>query len=82
MKLEPKLWFEEVAKTYHNISPHIRHTKLISCAEFNNELKGEYLFKPESLQITGSFKIRGALSAISRLTQKELIQLLASIGYK
>ena len=72
MKLEPNLWFEEVAKTYHNISPHIRHTKLVSCAEFNNELKGEYLFKPECLQITGSFKIRGALSAISRLTQKEL----------
>ena len=72
MKLEPNLWFDEVVKTYHRISPYIHHTQLVTCPVLNEELDGRYLFKPESLQITGSFKVRGALSAISRLSQDEL----------
>ena len=72
MKLEPNVWFDEVVKTYHLISPHIHHTQLVTCPDLNEELDGMYLFKPESLQITGSFKVRGALSAISRLSKKEL----------
>jgi threonine dehydratase len=72
MKLEPNVWFDEVVKTYHLISPHIHHTQLVSCPDLNEELGGRYLFKPESLQITGSFKVRGALSAISRLSKDEL----------
>ena len=72
MKLEPNLWFDEVVKTYHLISPHIHHTQLVTCPDLNEELGGRYLFKPESLQITGSFKVRGALSAISRLSKDEL----------
>ena len=70
MKLEPNLWFDEVVKTYHRISPYIHHTQLVTCPVLNEELDGRYLFKPESLQITGSFKVRGALSAISRLSKK------------
>ncbi len=72
MKLEPNLWFDEVVKTYHRISPYIHHTPLLTCSNLNNELGGIYLFKSESLQITGSFKIRGALSAISKLSKNEL----------
>jgi threonine dehydratase len=72
MKLEPNVWFDEVVKTYHLISPHIHHTQLVTCPDLNEELDGRFLFKPESLQITGSFKVRGALSAISRLSKDEL----------
>ncbi|MDA9048466.1 threonine/serine dehydratase [Gammaproteobacteria bacterium] len=72
MKLEPAVWFDEIVKTYQLISPHIHHTQLITCPDLNEELGGQYLFKPESLQITGSFKVRGALSAISRLSEEEL----------
>ena len=72
MKLEPNVWFDEVVKTYHLISPHIHHTQLVTCPNLNEELDGKFLFKPESLQITGSFKVRGALSAISRLSNDEL----------
>ena len=72
MKLEPTVWFDEVVKTYQIISPHIHHTQLVTCPDLNEELGGKYLFKPESLQITGSFKVRGALSAISRLSPDEL----------
>ena len=72
MKIEPEVWFGEVVKTYQQISPHINHTQLVTCPDLNEELGGKYLFKPESLQLTGSFKVRGALSAISRLDKDEL----------
>ena len=72
MKIEPDVWFDEVVKTYQRISPYINHTQLVTCPDLNEELGGKYLFKPESLQLTGSFKVRGALSAISRLDQDEL----------
>ena len=72
MKIEPDIWFDEVVKTYQRISPYINHTQLVTCPELNEELGGKYLFKPESLQLTGSFKVRGALSAISRLDKDEL----------
>ena len=72
MKLEPNIWFDEVVKTYQIISPHVHHTQVITCPDLNDELGGKYIFKPESLQITGSFKVRGALSAISRLSPEEL----------
>ena len=72
MKLEPNIWFDEVVKTYQIISPHVHHTQVITCPDLNDELDGKYIFKPESLQITGSFKVRGALSAISRLSPEEL----------
>jgi threonine dehydratase len=72
MKIEPDVWFDEVVKTCQRISPYINHTQLVTCPDLNEELGGKYLFKPESLQLTGSFKVRGALSAISRLDKDEL----------
>ena len=72
MELKPTVWFDEVVKTYHIIAPHIHHTQVVTCPDLNEELGGKFLFKPESLQITGSFKVRGALSAISRLSKDEL----------
>ena len=56
MKLEPNIWFDEVVNTYHRISPYINHTQLVACPDLNEELNGMFLFKPESLQITGSLK--------------------------
>tara|TARA_B100000287_G_scaffold18756_1_gene18793 strand:- start:797 stop:1780 length:984 start_codon:yes stop_codon:yes gene_type:complete len=74
MKLEPIAWFQEVVKTHQTISPFINHTQVVTCPELDKELNGKYLFKPESLQIAGSFKVRGALSAISRLSKDQLNQ--------
>ena len=71
MKLEPNLWFDEVVKLII-VSRLIYITLLDDLSNLNEELGGRYLFKSESLQITGSFKIRGALSAISRLSKKNL----------
>ena len=57
MKLEPNVWFDEVVKTYHLISPHIHHTQLVTCPDLNEELVARFLFKPESLQITALLKL-------------------------
>ena len=74
IELRPETWFDEVVKTHRIISPYINHTPLVTCPELNEELGGKCIFKAESLQITGSFKVRGALSAISRLSDDQLKQ--------
>ena len=74
IELKPETWFDEVVKTHRIISPYINHTPLVTCPELNEELGGKCIFKAESLQITGSFKVRGALSAISRLSDDQLKQ--------
>ena len=74
IELKSETWFDEVVKTHRIISPYINHTPLVTCPELNEELGGKCIFKAESLQITGSFKVRGALSAISRLSDDQLKQ--------
>ena len=74
IELKPETWFDEVVKTHRIISPYINHTPLVTCPDLNEELGGKCIFKAESLQITGSFKVRGALSAISRLSDDQLKQ--------
>ena len=43
-------------------------TPLIQNAELNDAVGGTVLVKPECLQVTGSFKIRGAYNRLSQLT--------------
>ena len=74
IELKSETWFDEVVKTHRIISPYINHTPLVTCPELNEELGGKCIFNAESLQITGSFKVRGALSAISRLSDDQLKQ--------
>ncbi len=46
-------------------------TPLIENAELNRRSGGRVFLKPENLQLTGSFKIRGAYNLLSQLTQEE-----------
>lgn len=46
-------------------------TKLIHSSVFSEETENEVYIKPENLQRTGSFKIRGAYNKISKLTEEE-----------
>ena len=46
-------------------------TKLIHSSVFSEETGNEVYIKPENLQKTGSFKIRGAYNKISKLTEDE-----------
>jgi threonine dehydratase len=57
-------------------------TKLIYSNEFSEESGNEVYIKPENLQITGAFKLRGALNKISKLSkeQKEKGLIASSAG--
>ncbi len=49
----------------------INETKLIRSNIFSKECGNNVYIKPENLQITGAFKIRGAYNKISKLTDDE-----------
>ena len=49
----------------------IEKTKLIHSSIFSNETGNEVYIKPENLQRTGAFKIRGAYNKIAKLTEEE-----------
>lgn len=47
------------------------NTKLIYSSDFSKECGNEVYIKPENLQLTGAFKLRGALNKISKLTEEQ-----------
>ncbi|TIM29652.1 MAG: pyridoxal-phosphate dependent enzyme, partial [Mesorhizobium sp.] len=48
----------------------IVETPLIESPELNKRFGARILFKPETLQRTGSFKFRGAYNKLSSLTEE------------
>ena len=46
-------------------------TKLIHSNVFSEEAGNDVYIKPENLQVTGSFKVRGAYNKMSKLTEEE-----------
>ena len=53
------------------LSTVITKTKLIHSSVFSKETGNDVYIKPENLQRTGSFKIRGAYNKIAKLTEEE-----------
>lgn len=49
----------------------LKDTKLIYSNIFSKESGNEIYIKPENLQVTGAFKIRGAYNKISKLTKED-----------
>ena len=49
----------------------VRHTQLIEAPRLSAECGCELYLKPENLQVTGSFKVRGSAYKISQLTEEE-----------
>lgn len=64
------------------IRPHLAPTPLLRSEEFSRRLGANVYFKLETLQPTHSFKVRGAFSALTRLTadQRKLGVVTASGG--
>ena len=58
----------EILKSEERIRPYIRRTPFISSASFAELIDTEVWFKLESLQITGSFKARGAVNKLLSLS--------------
>jgi len=54
------------------IGPHIRRTPLEPAVDLGRENDGRVFFKLESVQHTGSFKVRGALNRLLTLEKEEI----------
>lgn len=63
------LKLESVYRAAHVLKAVCRRTELIQAPEINPE--SEVFLKPENLQLTGSFKVRGAYYKISQLSEEE-----------
>ncbi|MCD8296347.1 MAG: threonine ammonia-lyase [Prevotella sp.] len=63
------LSLDDLYKARYVLSKILRRTDLVHAPKLNPE--SDIYLKPESLQITGSFKIRGAYYKISQLTDEE-----------
>ena len=61
---------EDILQVHQRIKPFIVHTPLVSCTRLNDLLGHEIIFKAESLQITGAFKVRGVLNTILSLKEQ------------
>ena len=54
------------------IAGHVRETPMLSSGELSRRAGARVVLKAENLQVTGSFKARGAFNAIARLSREEL----------
>jgi len=65
------LTLQDVLDAKERIKSTCTQTKLIYSYDLSKEYNNEVYLKPENLQVTGSFKIRGALNKIMLLTDAE-----------
>ncbi|MDH4358788.1 MAG: threonine ammonia-lyase [Candidatus Berkelbacteria bacterium] len=61
----------DIKKAAEKLRPILRPTKLIYSDYFSEMAGAQVYLKPENLQVTGAYKIRGAYNKISQLTEKE-----------
>jgi threonine dehydratase len=57
----------DIIDAHNRIRPHIHRTPVLTSETFDREYGAgkKFYFKAENLQKTGSFKVRGALNAVS-----------------
>ncbi len=60
--------FEEASEIVQRV---IQKTKLVYSDYFSNQTGNKVYFKPENMQLTGAYKLRGAYYKISTLTEEE-----------
>lgn len=65
------LTIEDVKAARYRISPYVVHTPLLRVPALDMALGCEVYLKPENLQRTGSFKLRGAVNALLSLSDEE-----------
>lgn len=63
--------YQDVLAAQERIAPYIAHTPLLRVPALDAVLGCQVYLKPENLQITGSFKIRGAANAMLCLTDAQ-----------
>ena len=63
---------QDIREAHERLKPHIRHTPLLRAEKIENAAGCQLYLKPETLQITGAFKIRGALNKALSLSREEI----------
>lgn len=63
--------FADVQAAARAIAPHVQRTPLLRSAALDAIAGGPVWLKPENLQTTGSFKLRGAFNALLALTPEQ-----------
>lgn len=66
-----ELTLEKFEEAYNIISKVVLPTKLIESEYFSNLTGNKVFFKPENMQLTGAYKIRGAYYKISTMSDEE-----------
>ena len=68
---EEKLKLEKFEEATEAVSKVISETKLVYSEHFSNMTGNKVYFKPENMQYTGAYKVRGAYYKISTLSEEE-----------
>ena len=68
---ELEFYLSEIRKAQTNLDGVSKKTALIYSDVFSNESGNSVYIKPENLQITGAFKLRGAYNKLCTLTSSE-----------
>ena len=66
--------YNNIILAHEQINSFVRRTPFIYSPSFSNDLDCEVYFKLENLQVTGSFKARGAVNKLLSLTEEEKIR--------
>lgn len=70
MKTFPTI--QDILEARARLKPHIRHTPLLRTDKIEKVVGCELYLKPETLQVTGAFKIRGALNKALSLSRDDI----------
>jgi len=63
---------QDIREARERLKPHIRHTPLLRAEKIGKAAGCQVYLKPETLQVTGAFKIRGALNKSLSLPREEI----------
>ncbi|MCZ4090203.1 threonine/serine dehydratase [Sinorhizobium psoraleae] len=63
---------QDIREAQERLKPHVRHTPLLRADKIEKAAGCQLYLKPETLQITGAFKIRGALNKALSLSIEEI----------
>ncbi|MDX5483038.1 MAG: threonine/serine dehydratase [Hymenobacteraceae bacterium] len=64
----------EIEQAYRRIRPLVRKTPLVRSEGLSNLVRGDVYLKLENEQLSGSFKVRGALQLMATLTEEQKIR--------
>ena len=63
---------QDIHEARERLKPHIRHTPLLRAEKIEKAVGCQLYLKPETLQITGAFKIRGSLNKALSLPRESI----------